>query len=387
MRNEAENDMGESPEGGRRLPRRKQYGIWLRLLVKRLWRQPAYLLLLVLLPVLGCAVSVVEQGDKSGAAVAVCVADGSWAAQITDGLRAQEADSVLTYVFCGDEAETEDKVLYGEADCGFVIPEDIEERVMESDWHRCVTAYETDASSITGMAKERIAEVIFRQYSEQSYRAYLSELQPDAIAFAWDAYENHLADGSTFGFHYLYDDQYSQSEDDTDAAYDTYDTTVFPLKGVFAVVIFIGGMCGMLEYDRDLQEKRFFRLAPNVLTYIVNVWLPTVFLSAAALVCLWLTDGIRAAGGQGGLDGMLSVWSAEMWLAQIGRLVVYQGMIVGYCLVLRLFLRRRETVAAAIPLLTLGCLVCAPVFIRLAAYVPVFAVLEKFFPVTYYLRL
>lgn len=76
-----------------------------------------------------------------------------------------------------------------------------------------------------------------------------------------------------------------------------------------------------------------------------------------------------------------------MWLAQIGRLVVYQGMIVGYCLVLRLFLRRRETVAAAIPLLTLGCLVCAPVFIRLAAYVPVFAVLEKFFPVTYYLRL
>ena len=101
--------MGESPEGGRRLPRRKQYGIWLRLLVKRLWRQPAYLLLLVLLPVLGCAVSAVEQEEKSGAAVAVCVADGSWAAQITDGLRAQEADSVLTYVCCGDEAETEDK--------------------------------------------------------------------------------------------------------------------------------------------------------------------------------------------------------------------------------------------------------------------------------------
>ncbi len=374
-------DTGGRQKSKGKIPRRKQYGVWLWLLVKRWWRQPACLLLFVLIPLLGCVVSAAEQGER-GAAVAVCVADGSWTAQISDGLQAQETDSALVYVFCADAAETEEKVLRGEADCGFVIPADIEERVMSGDFRKCITAYETESSSITGMARERIAEVIFRQYAEQNYMAYLSRLSSDAADFAWNAYEKHLTDGSTFAFRYLYDDQYSQSDA---AADDSYDTTVFPVKGVFAVVIFIGGMCGMLEYDRDLQEKRFLRLAPRMLTYIVDVWLPTFFLSASALICLWLTDGGYASRGRSGFGGLLCAWSIRVWLSQAWRLIAYQGIIVVYCSMLHLFLRRRETIAAAIPLLSLGCLVCAPVFVRLAAYMPLFAVLEKFFPVTYYL--
>lgn len=351
--------------------------------MKRLWRQPAYVALLVLLPVLGCAAGMAGR-ESGGAAVAVCVEDGSWAAQITDGLREQEADSALSYVFCADAAEAERAVLRGMADCAFVIPADIEERIMERDWRKCVAVCETSASSITGMAEERIAAVLFRQYSEQCYAEYMAKLTPDAAGFAWDAYETHLTDGSTFDFRYLYDDQYSQSN--TDIA-DTYDTAVFPIKGVFAVVIFIGGMCGMLEYDRDVREKRFLRMAPKGLTYIVDVWLPTVFLSAAALLCLWLADVFHEAAGSAGFGELLSVWSAGMWLSQTGRLIAYQGILVVYCSVLHVFLRRRETIAAAIPLFAMGCLVCAPVFVRLAAYMPLFAVLEKLFPATYYLQM
>ena len=66
---------------------------------------------------------------------------------------------------------------------------------------------------------------------------------------------------------------------------------------------------------------------------------------------------------------------------------MYQCIIVLYCCILGIILKRQETIAAAIPILSLGSLVCAPVFIRLAAYVPVFVVLEKLFPVTYYLMM
>ena len=52
-----------------------------------------------------------------------------------------------------------------------------------------------------------------------------------------------------------------------------------------------------------------------------------------------------------------------------------------------MMLPRQETVAAAIPIVSLASLVCAPVFVRLAAYIPVFTVLEKLFPPTYYLML
>ena len=362
----------------------KQYIIWLRLLAKRLWRQPVYIGLLVLIPVLGYAVSAMEQGERGGAAVSVCVEEGAWSSQIADGLRREDADSVLKFVLCDDPETVEYSVVSGTADCGFVIPADIEERVTDSDWRKCITVYETAQSSTTGMAKERISGVIFRLYSEQCYEDYMGQISEDIVGFAVDAYEVHLADNSTFGFRYMNDNQYSQYSDDKS---DTYDTAVFPIKGVFAVVIFISGMCGMLEYDKDRQEKRFVRIAPNWLTYEVDVWMPTVFVSAAVLVCLWISDSVRASGGSFSIAALLSAWNVGIWVSQIGEMIVYQCIILLYCSILSIILKRQETIAAAIPILSLGSLVCAPVFVNLAAYLPVFAVLEKLFPVTYYLRM
>lgn len=377
----------------------KQYGIWIWLLAKRMLKQPAYIGLLVLIPFLGYAVSVMEQGKTQGAVVAVCAEEGAWSSQVLEGLRMQEADSVLRFDLCEDQWEVERSVMKGEADCGFVIAADLAERVMQQDWRQCILMYETSASSITGIAQERISGVIFRLYSEQCYEDYmraLEEKMPDDafVDFAQNAYELHLTDGSTFEFRYENEDQYSQYKSDTNVI---NDTSVFPIKGVFAVIIFISGMCGMLEYDRDKREKRFLRLAPRTLTYIVDVWIPTVFVSGAVLLCMWISDGIRYVGGAegigyaGGMEesdtvrAVLSVWSFSMWGSQIAQLVLYQGIIVVYCCILGIALKRQETIAVAIPILSLGSLVCAPVFIRLAAYLPIFGVLEKLFPVTYYL--
>lgn len=386
--------------------------------MKRLWRQPVYIVLLVLLPILGLTVTGLEQSER-GVCVAVCVEEGAWRRQITEGLQEQASDSILEFVFCRDASEVERSVLSGGADCGFVIAGEIGERVMDRDWSKTVTVYETSASSITGMAKERISVVIFRLYAEQCYEMYMREtaaglqesdhyaahppgtgtdavnengdidisnkMIDDFADYAWEAYEDHLMDGSTFGFRYISDDQKSQHTSDTDVI---SDTVVFPVKGVFAVIIFISGMCGMLEYDTDRREKRFIRLAPNMLTYIVDIWIPTVFVSVAALLCLWIVDGLILGGcaeGTGRLRGLLSVWSAGMWMEQIGRLLFYQVIVVAYCCLLGMVLKKQETIAAAIPILTIGSLVCAPVFVRLGSYVPLFAVLEKLFPVTYYL--
>ena len=362
----------------------KQYGIWLKLLSKRLWRQPAYIGLLLLIPILGYAVSVMEQDERSGAVVSVCVEEGAWSDEILDGLKAQEADSVLVFMFCDDADSVEQSIMSNTADCGFMIPADIKEMVLNEGWRKSIAVYETSGSSITGMAKERISGVIFKLYSEQRYQEYMGQISEDIVKFAQDAYESHLVDSSTFEFRYVNNNQYSQYDSDTDGI---YDTSVFPVKGVFAVIIFIGGMCGMIEYDTDKREKRFVRMAPNWMTYIVNIWIPTVFVSVAVLICLWISDGVHNSGGQVFVRAVLSVWDAGMWISQIGRLIVYQGVIVIYCCILGIILKRQETIAAAIPILSLGSLVCAPVFIRLAAYVPVFVVLEKLFPVTYYLMM
>ncbi|MBO5473935.1 MAG: hypothetical protein J6A08_09150 [Lachnospiraceae bacterium] len=390
----------------KRVFRIKQYGIWIWMITKRLLRQPMFVVLLVLMPAAGYMVNVLEQEEGHGAVVAVCVEEGEWSKQILSKLRMLSARNrsdggALQYEFYDSAIETERVVLKSEADCGFVIPEDIARRVEEEDWHNSILVYETASSSITGMAKERIAGVIFQLYSEECYLEYMEETARDEAAqaeyvpeevaqFAWQAYETHLTDGSTFSFSYEGNDPNSQYNNDTSVG---NDTSVFPIKGVFAVFIFISGMCGMLEYEKDKKEKRFERLVPNWVTYIVNVWIPTVWTALAAFICLWAADALqyRASYGAGGVSGvgeaLLQVWSPGRWMREGLSLVFYQCVIVLYCVVLRLMLRRRETIAAAIPLLTLGSLICAPVFVRLAMYIPLFRVLEKLFPVTYYLML
>ncbi len=390
-----QDDLHRQSDGNRYGTRFRQYGVWLQLLFKRLWRQPAYLALLALIPVLGAVIGMLEQKEPGGVQVAVCVEDGTWGRQITEGLKEQAAESILQFVFCDSEETVRRSVMKGEADCGFVLPEDLAERVMGGDWEETVRAYEMPASSITGMAKERIAGVIFTLYSERCYEEYMEENLGDIntasykmVDFARKAYQKRLTDGTTFSFRYENGDQYSQYASDTNAI---SDTGVFPLKGVFGVLIFICGMCGMLEYDRDRQEKRFVRMVPNWLAYIVDVWIPTIFASFAVIFCLWLSEGLRyrnmldEIGAGCSATEFLFVWNGSMWAEQILHLVAYQCVIIVYCCILGIMLRRRETIAAAIPILTLGSFVCAPVFIRLAAYIPAFAVLEKLFPVTYYL--
>ncbi len=368
----------------------KQYGIWISLLARRLWRQPVYIVLLVLIPLLGYGAGFMERGEQSGVAVAVCVEDGVWKEKIMDMLAEQEADSVLQFVYLDGSREVERCVAAEEAACGFVIGQDIAKKVLDGAWRKSITVFETDSGSVTGIAEERLAGVIFRLYAEEYYDRYMGRISETAAAFAREAYERRLVDDSTFSFQYIYDDSTGQFSYDTPVVDDInvnkdVAAPVFPVKGILAVLIFLGGLCGMLEYERDKKEKRFVRMAPDLLTYLVNVWISTVFLSAAVLVCRWGYDGMRCCGAGFSIAGMLRVWSAGMWGRQIMDLVVYQCIIMAYCVILKLLLRRQETIAAAIPILTLGSLVCAPVFVRLGTYMPVFTVLEKLFPVTYYL--
>lgn len=366
----------------------KQYKIWICLLAKRLWKQPVYIGLLVLIPLMGYVAGIMERGERSGTAVAVCVEDGEWRDEIIALLTEQEEDSVLRFEFCDDRDQVQRRVAGEEADCGFVIAEKIEEKAAGGSWRKAIEVYETASSSITGMAKERIAGVIFRLYSEERYMEYMGSISEEAAEYAMEAYETYLMDGRTFGFHYLYDDSYSQYKSDMgDGNDNVVSAAVFPVKGVFGVLIFIAGMCGMLEYEKDKKEKRFVRLAPNALTYLVDIWIATFFISVAVLVCLWISEGFRSCGDIFSPGRILTVWDAGVWMKQILNLAAYQCIVAGYCVILRVLLRRQELIAASIPILTLGSLVCAPVFIRLGTYLPVFAVLEKLFPVSYYLMM
>ncbi|MBO5208460.1 MAG: hypothetical protein J6B68_03850 [Lachnospiraceae bacterium] len=391
----------------------RQYFICFSLMMKRILKRPAFLVLLLMIPFIAIGLNQLEQGEQSGVAVGIVIEKelgGKALSKETDSETNSETDSEVNLEmesemdseaawreefwkllqeqeglleFC--KYDSSDMLIQAvekeELDCGFVLSANFMEKVLEDEWQKFVICYETSASTATEFAKERIAYAVFTLYAEESYVNYVEQTdafanaekngikRADIVRFAKEAYQSHLADGSTFSFEYQgeVNQNLSMQEKQEDAQNMQHTQERFPVRGVLAVCIFLSGMCGLLIDWNDRQEKRFARICPVWMTTVVNVWMPTIYTSFISLITLGLLGKLENVG------------------KEIGSLFVYQFLLITYCSIIRLVLRRQETIAVAIPILTLASIVCCPVFIRLATYLPMFRVVEKLFPVTYYL--
>lgn len=392
----------------------KTYVIWFRLMMKRTIKKPAFLLFLLILPLMSFLIDRMGQGESEGMAAGICLEGENakieaeeWETTVNEpemevGKTAeediqqaflsalQEQEGILQFRIYEEEAEMQEDVEKGELDCGVLLHRDLWNGLAAGMWQEMITLYVTASSGMTEIVKEKIASAVFTIYSEKNYRDYIAQSEAfaeageaaareDIVSFAEAAYETHLLDGSTFAFQYL-----GNSGGIRGTGQEGVSTVSFRLRGILAVCIFLSGLCGLLTDWKDRAEKRFVRFVPPTLTTMVNIWIPTIYTSAAALFSLLLTKqtAFFTAGYSGGKMGLLADIGKET-----GAFLFYQFLIVIYCSIIRVVLKKQETIAAAIPLLTLASIVCCPVWIRLAVYLPFFRVLEKFFPVTYYLLL
>lgn len=405
----------------------KAYVIWFWLLLKRAVKKPAFLLFLLSVPLLSFMIDRLGQGENEGIHIGICFEKGE--REALDGSGTEEAEEsggggteeteeagkekmqrgflsllyeqegILQFRLYESEIKMRHDVEKGELDCGVFLREELWDGIYADAWQDTITLFVTDSSSMTQIVKEKIASTIFILYSEENYVNYIEHSEvftetagmrtrAEIVSFARTAYETHLLDGSTFAFQYHGNESGNSggnlidNDENRKAAYD-FRSFPFLLRGILAVCVFLSGLSGLLTDWKDREEKRFVRFVPPIVTTMVNIWIPTVYMSAAAFLSLCLTGNIAGFDSAGNpAAGVFTGLGKEIF-----GLLFYQFLIVMYCSIIRIVLRRQETIAAAIPLLVLGSVICCPVWVRLAVYVPLFRVLEKLFPVTYYLLL
>ena len=362
----------------------KRYPVWFSLMLKRMLKNPAFVVLLLVMPVFAFVISKAEQGESTGSVVGIMADDRQLLAMFTEP---ETQGSVFTFHVYENKEHLIRDVERGELICGIIFPEDLEERLDTGIWQDSITIYKSSSAGMTEIVKERIAGILFTLYSNKSYVNYIGNTnaflqaeengitREEIILFAQEAYESRLADGSTFALAYFGENPIGQLQENE------LDTSTFRLRGVLAICIFLSGLCGLLTDWKDRGEKRFVRIVPNWVTTAVNIWIPTIYTSVMTLLCLAMTGQLIGAGsGQ---------WRIQLAGAvkEIDYLLFYQFLIVCYCSIIRLLLRKQEMIAAAVPILTFASIICCPVWIHLATYVPFFRILEKLFPATYYLLL
>lgn len=284
----------------------KTYFIWLRLLMKRTVKKPAFLLFLLIMPLLSFVIDRLGQGESAGAAVGIYM-DGQDTEEMKEGgirdvEEAKETTSgemnlereflsllyeqkgILQFRLYESEEEMRQDVEKGGLDCGVSLQEELWEGLETGAWQDTVIVYVTSSSSMTEVVKERIASLLFTLYSENNYVNYIEQAEAfagtdgkdtkaDIVSFAKAAYETHLLDGSTFDFQYHgnEDGNKEESSADKDGSYvsgegrketATRDATPssFRLRGILAVCIFLSGLSGLLTDWKDREERGSFAL-------------------------------------------------------------------------------------------------------------------------------
>jgi len=391
----------------------KQFNIYVLTIWKRMWRTPGYLIIFFLVPavlvLLSCmteketaqimAAVYLEAPDEGGMEGTGNKKEGAVLIEkIADRLSKREG--ALRFLFCASEEEVRAQVASGRAQCGYVLSETLFGRLEEGRYTRSIKSYRSPASSQHTVCDEVLFAEIFSVYEEMTFGEQVSDFfffsqksgEEDAAGKetgerkakeikerADRLFEKYLYNGSTFQFTYeTYSGNDEKGTEGMQGKADRAERTetaekngIVPVRGIMAFMVYICSLCATLESIEDEEAGRTLRLRRKRLFQVLTIWIPTFFMNLMALAVFAVA---------GSLDGFGSIGD------ELLKLLWYPVVMTLYGCMVKQIWRSEESFLAAMPVLILSAAVVCPVFIDLSMFLPVLKVLEKFYPLSYYLR-
>lgn len=359
---------------------------------KRMWKTPGYLAIFILIPFLTILVSEMT-GKENTLVQAAIYFDVSEEEAITREMRPDSRklflkeleerllnrNGAITFLICDSEEEVKRQTASKQAQCGYILPEDLFERLEKGRYTRSIKSYESPNTDLHTICDEVLFSEIFSVYEqmtfgEQAAEYFLSERTEEGTAEkdkeqivkrAEELLEKYLYNGSTFQF--TYEDYQTNKMEDRDG--EAQSANSIPVRGVMALMVYICGLCGTLDALEDETAGRVQRLNKKALFQILTIAVPVFAMGGIALSVIFITDHFNGIG------------------IEIGSMVFFQVLLVAYCCILKKIWKNEERFCGAMPVLILSAAVICPVFVDLSVFLPVLGVLEKLYPLSYYLRM
>lgn len=361
----------------------RQVGLWMLLLNKRILKQPLFLILIAMVPVLVFGVGRLSQESSSlvTAAVAPMSEDDEVSKTLIHTLVAGSS-SAVKYFSCKNEEELVQAVTSGQARIGFLLPEDLgalydaygsqETKNLSAGALALLGSLLGGGSASEEMKKNPIQsfaatnDIISKVTREQLFgkmypaleRAVLKtwlKIHPEVGTmtesqreqFVEDTIAEYEVDYDFFDLEYL---------DGTPVEDDEIDRFIAsPMRGLLAVLLTLTGLAAILYLTQDLRRGRFVWIPSHLQSAFCFMYLliPLFDVAAAVLLAVYV-------GG--------SFTRASM---EVPALILLILQIAGFSNLLRVLLRKKEFMASSIPILISACLFLTPVFVDLTILEPV----------------
>lgn len=320
----------------------RRFLLWYGLLTKRLFRRVSFWVLLLCVPLLAGALSVVAKQESSivRAAVYVAPADGP-ARRSAD--RLLHADSLVRCTEYASEAEAIAAVRADKADAAWIFPETFDDELQRFVGRRgtkgAVRVVEREDNVFLRLAREQLAASIYPEASYTLFRSYLIErlgVEEDAPGSLFeDYYSTAIEDAPIIVFSTL---------DGAEARQTSY--LVAPVRGLLALLLVLTGLGSALAYTEDVRREVFLRLRalPRRLLPLLVHFTALVPMALAALLALRVS-------------GLLGAWPRE-----VGLMALYCAALAAGSELMRKLCRRAAVLGALTPVLTALLLALCPIF-------------------------
>ncbi len=337
-------------------------GAFVRALCKRLFCRVSFWVLLLAIPAVTFAYSQSAKEEAGIVTVALARDDtqDALAASVMEQL--PESSQLIRFVLCDSREEARAQVVHGKADCAWVFHAGMEENVRKfirtrSEKDAFVTIYQREQMVLLTLARERLNAQIFDAITQELYLAQLTA-ESEALA-AMDRnellafWENAHIPGQLFS----YTQTQGNSQPESHLA--------SPVRGLLAAVVLLGALGSGMYHKRDTQEGTFSYLPHRLekLPELLGGLWASLCLSLAAVASLTVS----------GMAGPL--WKELLCALALALCCVSFSMALG-----RIF-PKMDAMAALLPLILAGSLICSPVFFSLDFLAPV----GRLLPLSHYL--
>ncbi|MBP5555489.1 MAG: hypothetical protein J6X94_11555 [Lachnospiraceae bacterium] len=277
-----------------------------------------------------------------------------------------EHGGAYVYTEADDEESLRAMVRKGRAACGFIFPEDMEEKIASGDTRHMIVMITSTFSAKGPAVRESVFAALYRVMNEDVIDAALESLFEDpglVRDYVRDRYEYYVGSDEVFGL------EYEVAETAPDASTDFLRDSSDPIRGTAAVLIFILGLYSASSYFG--KAGRFFK-ALGRKEKAISLFLYEISSIIIPAVC--------------GLVMIRILHPGDVPLFR--DLLVYVVFVLFSCIwsgVFVSFFKRSEKYLPAVSVLMFVCFAICPVFFDIAGYFPVIRYITSLLPPAFYL--
>lgn len=381
----------------------KRFFLWLGLLFKRQLKSAAMICFLAGIVIFGIVCAKFSAFRQAGENKAGLVVQGG------DETASKTADRLINgqYSVSFQEYENTEALLAAieskEASYGYVFDENFTDRLDAGNYKGCIKLYQGGSGLMSYMTNEIVFAEMFRVYSLNMAENYImrdemfSRVRSEAVEQVRLRYERYGEGNDTFHIDFetlegsvnAVPDNMSDSDNvsgslngqeeaekggldggsEGGASYEAgIQGTVFPLRGVLAVLVFLAGLYGGVWWLQDRDNGMFLVLPKGMKNAgrFLYAFVPTVLFAAAA-------------------EFTMAITQTAVYPFEIVKMLLYVTAVVVFAGILTIIVPNEKIMVSSIPVFAAASLLFCPVFVNLTQAVPFIGYFARLLLPYYYL--